>query len=277
MAEPVHVKVTRPYSSAEDYIAGDAWTVDRRDMLLVGQGPLEPKTVLRFEVLLESGERVIRGEGEALVHQPAIDGRPGGLRVLFRRFDSQSKALLRRALVARAAQTEATAEDDTPAQDTADDTAAHDAEDETAAQGAPAGEETPQSSPAATDGPPTGEPSSEDAPANSGDSGGEETSAEEPPTDEGTAGGEATAAELAAATQSDASPSPAEPAADDDIDTELVADPADAAHLTANAAPRSSASGTRPRTRGPVAAPINRDDLLARLRERARDARRRAG
>src|SRR5262249_24704520 len=92
------LRIERPYDSAEAFLEGDAWTVGRSDMLLVDASGIAPGTALSFEIALETGAVVVRGEARALEQGGAADGRPGGLKVRFRQLDADSKAMLRRAL-----------------------------------------------------------------------------------------------------------------------------------------------------------------------------------
>lgn len=92
------LRIERPYGSADEYLAGDAWTVDRTEMLLVGAGSVAAGTLVTFEIVLTSGEAVVQGEGRVIDPVAEPRGRPGGLRVRFLKLDPGSKAMLRRAL-----------------------------------------------------------------------------------------------------------------------------------------------------------------------------------
>jgi molecular chaperone DnaK len=101
MSTPGALRIERPYESAEAYLEGDAWTVARSDMLLVGAEGVAQGTLVAFEIVLTSGAAVVRGEGRVLEVVAADDGRPSGLRVRFQRLEGDSKAMLRRALQKR--------------------------------------------------------------------------------------------------------------------------------------------------------------------------------
>lgn len=101
MASKPSLRIVRPYASVDDFLAGDAWTVDRADMLLVGAEPLEANATVRFEIVLASGMSVVNGEGRVLSHVPEMGERPAGLRVRFQRLDDASKTMLKRALEAQ--------------------------------------------------------------------------------------------------------------------------------------------------------------------------------
>jgi len=97
------LRIERPYGSVEDYLEGDAWTVARSDMLLVGAEGVAQGALVKFEIVLSNGDAVVRGEGRVLEAVETDAGRPGGLRVRFQRLEGDSKAMLRRALQRRGA------------------------------------------------------------------------------------------------------------------------------------------------------------------------------
>jgi hypothetical protein len=89
--------LVRPFANVEEYLAAEAWTIDARSMLLVGETGLAPDTAIIFDVTLGDGSRPIKAEARVTgVVEPA-DGKPGGLRVRFRRYSSPTKAFIERA------------------------------------------------------------------------------------------------------------------------------------------------------------------------------------
>jgi hypothetical protein len=98
---PVVLHVVRPYSSEEEYLAAEAWTIDARSMLLLGQREVELDSAIVFDVTLANGSKIMRAEGRAIGYQPTSVDHPGGVRVRFRRFGAQTKAFIDRALLAR--------------------------------------------------------------------------------------------------------------------------------------------------------------------------------
>lgn len=98
---PVVLHVVRPYSSEDEYLAAEAWTIEARGMLLIGQRDVELDRAVVFDVALANGAKVIRAEGRASGYQTASDDNPGGLRIKFRRFGAQTKAFIDRAVIAR--------------------------------------------------------------------------------------------------------------------------------------------------------------------------------
>lgn len=96
----VTLTIVRPYQTVEEFLDNDAWTAGRTDLLLIDQAPVPMKTIVHFRVALDSGETLFQGEGWAAGHVKPLGGRPGGLRVRFRKIDAPSKAMLQRALEA---------------------------------------------------------------------------------------------------------------------------------------------------------------------------------
>jgi hypothetical protein len=98
---PALLHVTRPYASEEEYLAAEAWTIDARGMLLVGERELATDTAVIFDVTLKNGAKVIRAEGRVTGYVAPSDERAGGVRVRFRKFGAQTKAFIDRAVHAR--------------------------------------------------------------------------------------------------------------------------------------------------------------------------------
>lgn len=98
---PVVLHVVRPYSSEDEFLAAEAWTIDARGMLLIGQREVELERAVVFDVSLTNGTKIIRAEGKAIGFQPPSDDHSGGLRIRFRRFGAQTKAFIDRAVIAR--------------------------------------------------------------------------------------------------------------------------------------------------------------------------------
>ena len=103
---PVVVHVVRPYSSEQEYLAAEAWSIDAKGMLLVDAEPLAPDTAVLFDVALADGQKPIRAEGRVVKVVAASNGRPGGLKVRFKRFGAATKAFIERAVKAQNAASE---------------------------------------------------------------------------------------------------------------------------------------------------------------------------
>lgn len=98
MTQPIVLHVARPYSSVDEYLAHEGWTLDARSILLLDQPELPRDTVVTFDLTLSDGSRPIRAEGRVLGMLEPADGRPGGLRVRFKRYGASTKALIERAV-----------------------------------------------------------------------------------------------------------------------------------------------------------------------------------
>lgn len=98
MTSPIVLHVARPYPSLDEYLAHEAWTLDARSILLLDQPELPRDTIVAFDLTLADGSRPIRAEGRVLGMVEPADGRPGGLRVRFRRYGASTKALIERAV-----------------------------------------------------------------------------------------------------------------------------------------------------------------------------------
>ena len=101
MSDPILLRVLRPYSSADEYLAAEAWTIQSRTMLLIGEPPQPAGAAVRFDIVLGNGEKVIRAEGSVVRHLAAAGDRPGGLEVRFRRFGGATKGFIDRVLSER--------------------------------------------------------------------------------------------------------------------------------------------------------------------------------
>jgi hypothetical protein len=179
---PIVVHVVRPYATEQEYLAAEAWSIDQRSMLLIDAEALPSDSAVLFDVALGDGQKRIRAEGRVVGHVAPSGGRPGGLKVRFKRFGAATKAFIERAVQAKSSPSAS----------------------------AP-------SSPAAS-----AQPERPSLP------------------------------ELRVSM------------------TELEAAAPSAPEAAAAKAPAREQSSIRPRVPGPVAAPANRDELLARLRERRR-------
>ena len=98
MKNPVVLHVVRPYADEREYLAAEAWTIDDRGMFLIDDHLLAPDTTVVFDIALANGIKVIRAEGRVERQVPAEGNHPAGLRVRFRRFGAQTKAFIDRAL-----------------------------------------------------------------------------------------------------------------------------------------------------------------------------------
>jgi hypothetical protein len=98
---PVVLHLSRPYANADEYLSREAWSIDTRSMVLVGQGELPAETDIAFDVTLADGSKPIRAEAKVIGVVQAADGRPGGLRVRFKRYGAATRAFVERAVAVR--------------------------------------------------------------------------------------------------------------------------------------------------------------------------------
>jgi hypothetical protein len=98
---PVVVHVVRPYASEQEYLNAEAWTIDQRSMLLIDAEALPGDTAVLFDISLSDGQKPIRAEGRVVGMVSESGGRPGGMRVRFKRFGAATKAFIERAVKAK--------------------------------------------------------------------------------------------------------------------------------------------------------------------------------
>lgn len=94
---PVAVRIVRPYDTEEAFLEAELETVGKTSVILIGAHSRPTGVILRFEVTLQTGATVLRGEGRVLAHkEAAFRGQPG-LALRFTRLDPKSKGLVDRA------------------------------------------------------------------------------------------------------------------------------------------------------------------------------------
>jgi hypothetical protein len=116
VSNPLVLHVVRPYETEEAYLEAEAWSIDAKTMLLIGQRKLPEDTAVLFDVALSTGEKIIKAEARVVGVVPPAGERPGGVRVRFKRFGAMTKAFIDRALEAqrKARESEQRAEAPTP-------------------------------------------------------------------------------------------------------------------------------------------------------------------
>lgn len=98
---PVAIRITRPYGNEDEFLEHELETLTRTSVTLLGAQPRPQGVVLRFELVLQSGQAILRGEGRVVGFKPNILHGLGGLTLRFTRLDSKSKALVDKAAAAR--------------------------------------------------------------------------------------------------------------------------------------------------------------------------------
>jgi hypothetical protein len=97
------LRIQRPYASLDEYLEGDFWTVERKDMFLIGAPSFDQGVAVKFTIELADGTPAVTGEGRVVEYMAPSEEFPGGLKVRFRQLDADAKAVLRRALELRRA------------------------------------------------------------------------------------------------------------------------------------------------------------------------------
>jgi len=98
---PVAIRVARPYATEDELLENELETLTRTSIVLLGAPPRPQGLMLRFEVVLSTGQVVVRGEGRVVGYRPDAFFGTGGLTLRFTRLDSKSKALVDRAAALR--------------------------------------------------------------------------------------------------------------------------------------------------------------------------------
>lgn len=98
---PVAIRVVRPYASDDDLLENELETLTRTSITLLGAQPRPPGLVLRFELVLSSGQTLVRGEGRVVGYKPNAHLGIGGLTLRFTRLDTRSKAFVDKAAALR--------------------------------------------------------------------------------------------------------------------------------------------------------------------------------
>jgi hypothetical protein len=104
---PVAIRVMRPYSSEDAFLERELETLTRTSIILVGAQSRPVGVVLRFEVVLENGTSIMRGEGRVVSHKPNAFNDQPGLTLRFTRLDTRTKALVDKAATLRDEKTRA--------------------------------------------------------------------------------------------------------------------------------------------------------------------------
>ena len=92
--KPRILRITRPYESVEDYIQSEGWTISNKRMILLDQPRFDRETIVRFELSLQNGEKLIRAEAKVVGYQTPTPDKPGGPKVRFKRFGGSTKAFI---------------------------------------------------------------------------------------------------------------------------------------------------------------------------------------
>lgn len=94
---PVAIRIVRPYETEDALLEHELDTIGKTSVVLIGAHPRPTGVILRFEVTLASGATVLRGEGRVLAHKDNAFRGQAGLTLRFTRLDPRSKAVVDRA------------------------------------------------------------------------------------------------------------------------------------------------------------------------------------
>jgi hypothetical protein len=103
----VAIRVTRPYSSEEEFLEHEIETLTRTSVMLVGAQSRPQGVILRFEVAMLNGTPLMRGEGRVIGFKANAMGELPGLTLRFTRLDKKTKALVDKAALIREARSRA--------------------------------------------------------------------------------------------------------------------------------------------------------------------------
>lgn len=95
------IRITRPYTTEDEFLEQELETLSRTSVTLLGAQPRPQGVVLRFELVLSSGHVLMRGEGRVVGFRPNLQQGLGGLTLRFTRLDTRSKALVDKAATVR--------------------------------------------------------------------------------------------------------------------------------------------------------------------------------
>jgi len=118
---PTFLRVRLRFADVDTFIEKYSTNVSLGGVFIQSRSPKPPGTILRFELALESGESLIKGEGQVTwvrEFDANAPGQPFGMGVRFTNLDAKSRALVDRAVAhrqSRAGSTEATPSTFTPA------------------------------------------------------------------------------------------------------------------------------------------------------------------
>lgn len=98
---PVAIRVARPYATEEELLESELETLTRTSVTLLGAPSRPQGLVLRFELVLSSGQVLMRGEGRVVGYKPNAHHGMGGLTLRFTRLDTRSKTVVDRATALR--------------------------------------------------------------------------------------------------------------------------------------------------------------------------------
>jgi len=101
---PTFLRVRLKFADVDAFIEKYSTNVSLGGIFIQSRSPKPPGTVLRFEMALQSGEPLIRGEGQVTwvkEFDPNTPGQPFGMGVRFTQLDPRSRSIVERAVAHR--------------------------------------------------------------------------------------------------------------------------------------------------------------------------------
>lgn len=102
--QPVAIRIVRPYDSAEAFTEREGDTIGKTSIVLLGAKERPTGVILRFEITINTGEAMMRGEGRVLAFKEQALFDETGLVLRYTRLDPKSKALVDRLAAIREGQ-----------------------------------------------------------------------------------------------------------------------------------------------------------------------------
>ncbi|MGH7269830.1 MAG: hypothetical protein ACREJ3_05310 [Polyangiaceae bacterium] len=104
---PAAIRVARPYATEDEFLDHEYETLTRTTVMLLGAPSRPQGVVVRFELVLATGQAIMKGEGRVVGFKPDVHvgdlAGTSGLTLRFTRIDSRSKAFIDKAAVLREA------------------------------------------------------------------------------------------------------------------------------------------------------------------------------
>lgn len=101
MTETAVLRVERPYLTEAEFLLAEGWTITKRNAYLIGVPAYPEGAIVRCELLLTSGVRLLVAEAAVARYVHETAERPAGLVVRYRRMTPASSQFVDRALKVR--------------------------------------------------------------------------------------------------------------------------------------------------------------------------------
>ena len=98
MTDLLVLRVERPYLTESELLQSENWTITKKSVFLIGAAEYPEGAIVRCELALSSGIRLLVAEGMVAKYAAATAERPAGLVVRYRRMTPASTQFVNRAL-----------------------------------------------------------------------------------------------------------------------------------------------------------------------------------